>query len=62
MLVRQSKNSYIRCTDKYGYINDQLTRQDRVYDEIGALFLKQITLKNLKNLHNFFYHFANFLI
>ena len=42
MLVRQSKNSFIRCTDKYGYINDQLTRQDRVYDEIGALFLKQI--------------------
>lgn len=42
MLIRQSKNSFIRCTDKYGYINDQLTRQDRVYDEIGALFLKQI--------------------
>lgn len=43
MLIRQSKNSYIRCTNRYGYINDQLTRQDRVYDEIGALFLKQIS-------------------
>ena len=43
MLIRQSKNSYIRCTDRYGYINDQLTRQDRVYDETGALFLKQIS-------------------
>jgi radical SAM protein with 4Fe4S-binding SPASM domain len=42
MLVRQSRNSFIRCTDKYGYINDQLTRQDRVYDETGAVFLKQI--------------------
>lgn len=45
MLIRQSKNSFIRCTDKYGYINDQLTRQDRVYNEIGALFLKQIGRK-----------------
>ena len=43
MLIRQSKNSYIRCTNRYGYINDQLTRQDRVYDEVGALFLKQIS-------------------
>jgi len=52
MLIRQSKNSYIRCTDKYGYINDQLTRQDRVYDEIGALFLKQIgrTPKNIESI------------
>ena len=42
MLIKQSKNTYIRCTDKYGYIIDQLTRQDRVYNEIGAWFLKQI--------------------
>lgn len=42
MLIRQSKNSYIRCTDTYGYIIDQLTRQDRVYNESGAFFLKQI--------------------
>jgi len=42
MLIRQSKNTFIRCTDKYGYIINQLTRQDRVYDKIGATFLKQI--------------------
>lgn len=43
MLVRQSKNAFIRTTDHYGYIINQLTYQDRTYDEIGALFLKQIT-------------------
>lgn len=43
MLIRQSQNSFIRCTDKYGYICNQLTLQDRVYDQIGALFLKQIS-------------------
>ena len=42
MLIRQAKNSYIRCTDSYGYITDQLTRQDRVYNDTGAYFLKQI--------------------
>lgn len=45
MLVKQSKNSFIRCTEKYGYITNQLTRQDRVYDDIGAIFLKQISRK-----------------
>lgn len=43
MLVRQSKSSYIRCSTKYGYITNQLTRQDRVYNETGAFFLKQIS-------------------
>ncbi len=42
MLVRQSKNSYIRCTSRYGYIINQLTRHDRVYNETGADFLSQI--------------------
>lgn len=42
MLIRQSKNTYIRCTEKYGYITNQLTRFDRVYDESGAIFLKHI--------------------
>lgn len=45
MLVRQSRNSFIRCTDNYGYIINQLTRQDQVYNETGALFLKQISRK-----------------
>lgn len=43
MLIRQSKNSYIRTTKNYGYITNQLTRHDRVYDEAGADLLKQIT-------------------
>lgn len=40
MLVRQSKNSFIRCTEKYGYIINQLTRHDRTYDEYGADILR----------------------
>ncbi len=43
MLIRQSKNSFIRCTERYGYITNQLTRYDRSYDKYGAEFLKQIT-------------------
>lgn len=43
MYIRQSKNSFIRCTDHYGYIINQLTRYDRTYDEAGADLLRQIT-------------------
>ena len=43
MLIRQSKNSFIRCTEHYGYITNQLTRHDRVYDEFGADLLRLIT-------------------
>lgn len=45
MLVRQSKNSFIRLYDhgKLGYINNQLTKFDRMYDENGAIFLSQIS-------------------
>ncbi|MBQ9671724.1 MAG: radical SAM protein [Prevotella sp.] len=45
MLVRQSKNSFIRLYDngKLGYINNQLTKYDRMYDENGAIFLSQIS-------------------
>ncbi len=42
MLIRQAKNSFIRCTDTYGYITNQLTRLDRVYNDTGAFFLRQI--------------------
>lgn len=45
MLVRQSKNTFIRCTDNYGYITNQLTYHDRSYDDIGADFLKEINRK-----------------
>ena len=43
MLVKQSKSSFIRCTSKYGYITNQQTRQDRVYNATGALFLMHIS-------------------
>ena len=45
MYIKQSKNSFIRIYDggKLGYINNQLTKHDRAYDEVGAEFLSQIT-------------------
>lgn len=43
MIIRQSKNSFIRTTERYGYITNQLTRHDRCYDEFGADLLKEIT-------------------
>lgn len=43
MLIKQSKNSFIRCTEKYGYITNQLTRHDRSYDENGSFWLRQIS-------------------
>lgn len=43
MKVRLSKNSYIRTTERYGYITNQLTRQDRTYNETGAEWLRNIT-------------------
>lgn len=43
MFLRQSKNSFIRCTDHYGYITNQLTRHDRCYDEFGADILRLIS-------------------
>lgn len=52
MLVRQSKNSFIRTTDRYGYITNQLTRHDRTYDEAGADWLREInrTPQNLDDI------------
>ena len=43
MLLRQTKNTFIRCTEDYGYITNQLIRHDRTYDEYGADLLKQIS-------------------
>ena len=43
MLIRQSKNSFIRTTEHYGYITNQLTRHDRVYNESGVDWLKEIS-------------------
>ena len=43
MLFKQSKNSFIRSTEKYGYVTNQLTRFDRVYNSTGAEFLRMIS-------------------
>lgn len=43
MLIRQSQGTFIRITPNYGYIINQATRLDRVYDASGAIFLKQIS-------------------
>lgn len=45
MLLRQTKNTFIRFIDKSGYITNQMTRHDRTYNEIGADFLHQISRK-----------------
>lgn len=45
MLVRQSKNAFIRIYDngEFAYINNQMTRRDRCYDENGAYFLSVLS-------------------
>ena len=42
MLIRQSKNTFVRFYDESVHIVNQLSFQDRVYDETGADFLKEI--------------------
>ena len=43
MLVRQAKNAFIRFYDGEGYIMNQMTRYDRVYNETGTDFLREIS-------------------
>ncbi len=43
MLLRQSKNTFIRFWDGCGYITNQMTRHDRMYNETGADFLHEIS-------------------
>lgn len=43
MLVRQSKNTFIRSYFGKGYISNQLTRFDRIYNETGADYLNEIS-------------------
>lgn len=43
MIVKQSKNSFIRTTERYGYITNQLTRHDRSYDSFGGDLLREIS-------------------
>lgn len=43
MLVKQSKNTFIRCDGDTGYITNQMTRFDRIYNDTGADFLKALS-------------------
>ena len=43
MLVKQAKNTFIRFFDNKGYITNQITRKDRLYNETGADFLRMIS-------------------
>jgi len=43
MLIRQSKNTFIRFYGDYGYITNQLTKRDLVLNESGKDFLKEIS-------------------
>ena len=42
MLVRQSKNTFIRFIDESVHIMNQVTFQDRIYNDAGTDFLKEI--------------------
>lgn len=51
MLVKLSKNTFVRFSDDGAYITNQVTRFDRTYNDIGADFLKQIS-RNPRNIDN----------
>lgn len=45
MLVCLANDSFVRMFDNFGYIISQLTKQDKIYDINGKIFLNQITRK-----------------
>lgn len=45
MFLKLSKNSFLRQVGKYGYITNQLTKHDRVYNPSGSAFLSTISRK-----------------
>jgi radical SAM protein with 4Fe4S-binding SPASM domain len=45
MLFRQKKNVFIRCYGEIGYIIDNTSYADRIFDKSGAVFLKAISRK-----------------
>ncbi|MBQ7732855.1 MAG: PqqD family peptide modification chaperone, partial [Synergistaceae bacterium] len=45
MLVCRAKDSFVRAFGDIGYIVSQLTKQDRIYDINGKIFLQQISRK-----------------
>lgn len=52
MQVRQCKDTFIRTYGDIGYITNQLTKHDRVYDDVGKIFLEFIdrTAKNVDDI------------
>lgn len=42
MKIRLSKNSYVRCSSEYGYLYNDDNHKNRVYDGIGADFLRYL--------------------
>lgn len=48
MLVKQSDDTFIRITDSFGYICNQKTKKERMYDETGADYLRVISRTPLK--------------
>ena len=45
MLFRQKKDVFIRCFGEIGYIVDNVSYSDRVFNKNGAVFLKAISRK-----------------
>lgn len=45
MLISLTKDSFVRTLGDIGYIINQLTRQDRIFDINGKIFLQQLTRK-----------------
>jgi len=54
MLIRQTKDTFIRRFGDIGYITNQLTKHDRVFNETGGDFLDTInrTPKNIDSIVN----------
>lgn len=60
-LIRQCKDTFIRKFGDVGYINNQLTKHDRVYNDVGGVFLDNISREPktvesiIKKLHQLFF-------
>ncbi|MGI6395384.1 MAG: radical SAM protein [bacterium] len=59
-LFRLSSDAFARRYSNYGYITNQRTKHDRVYNNIGSVFLEHISrepkefLKTAESIHNLF--------
>jgi len=48
-LTRQCKDTFIRNFGEYGYLKNQLSKHDRIYDNIGRIFLNTLS-RNPQNI------------